>query len=215
MPKEKKILRRSWIRVKKNHRANRGKGVYGYMGWAALKIILIYVIIFVPLLLIVKKYVDFNAIFTFVTHSFSDPLVLITFFLSESFLGMIPPDIFVIWTIKFHSPFIILLLLGLLSYAGGIISYFIGSWLSNRKRIKEYSERALDKYIQMVRKWGGAFIIIAALFPFSPFSMVVIALSLLKYPFRYYLFFGLSRILRFIIQGIFFLKIMNLDSFFS
>jgi len=95
---------------------------------------------------------------------------------------------------------------------GGIFSYFIGRWLSKRKRIKAYSERVLHKYINMARKWGGALIIIAALFPFSPFSMVVIAVGLLEYPFKLYLIFGLSRIVRFIGQGIIYLGILNLDT---
>jgi uncharacterized membrane protein YdjX (TVP38/TMEM64 family) len=64
----------------------------------------------------------------------------------------------------------------------------------------------------MVRKWGGAFIIISALFPLSPFSMVVIAVSLFKYPFRLYLLFGLSRIVRFIAQGILYLNMLNMDT---
>jgi uncharacterized membrane protein YdjX (TVP38/TMEM64 family) len=106
-------------------------------------------------------------------------------------------------------------LLGILSYLGGVISYLIGSWLITRPRIKAYSERVLDKYITLVRKWGGAFIIIAALFPFSPFSMIVIAVSLFKYPFKLYLLFGVSRIIRFIIQGVFYLKILRIDSYFS
>jgi membrane protein YqaA with SNARE-associated domain len=158
-----------------------------------------------------KRYVDLGSVFTFITTNFTDPFVLIIFLVSETLLGMIPPDFFVIWAGKFNTPMIFLVLLGVLSYVGGILSYFIGSWLSKRKRIKEYSERALDKYIKMVRKWGGAFIVISALFPYSPFSMVVIAVSLLKYPFRYYLFFGLSRIIRFIVQGVFYLHILNLD----
>jgi uncharacterized membrane protein YdjX (TVP38/TMEM64 family) len=69
----------------------------------------------------------------------------------------------------------------------------------------------LDKYINLVRKWGGAFIIISALFPFSPFSLVVIAVSLFKYPFRMYLLFGLSRIVRFVIQGILYLNMFKID----
>jgi uncharacterized membrane protein YdjX (TVP38/TMEM64 family) len=67
----------------------------------------------------------------------------------------------------------------------------------------------------MARKWGGAFIIISALFPFSPFSMVVIAVSLLKYPFRLYLLFGISRIIRFLVQGVFYLNILDMDTFFN
>jgi membrane protein YqaA with SNARE-associated domain len=108
-----------------------------------------------------------------------------------------------------------LFILGALSYLGGVISYFIGNWLANRPKIKAYTEYALDKYIIMVKKWGGAFIIIAALFPFSPYSMVIIAVSLLKYPFRYFLLFGIARIARFLIQGVFYLNILNLDNLFQ
>jgi len=205
------ILNRLFTSLKSNHQSNQKKGVYGYMWWTAVKIVLIYAVTVIPLILILKRYVDLGSVFTFITTNFTDPFVLIVFLVSETLLGMIPPDFFVIWAGKFNTPMIFLVLLGVLSYVGGILSYFIGSWLSKRKRIKEYSERALDKYIKMVRKWGGAFIVISALFPYSPFSMVVIAVSLLKYPFRYYLFFGLSRIIRFIIQGVFYLHILNLD----
>ena len=209
------IFKDSLDRLKKDHHSNKDKGVYGYMWWTAVKIIIIYSVTIVPVILLLKHFVDLNSVFRFITEKLSDPFILITFFLSESFLGMIPPDIFIIWTIKFSKPFILLFLLGLLSYAGGIVSYYIGFWFSKRRRIKEFSEKALEKYIKMVRKWGGAFIIISALFPYSPFSMVVIATSLLKYPFRLYLLFGISRILRFILQGILYLKILNLDNFFG
>jgi len=169
-------------------------------------------LIMIPAVLISKYLIDFNAIFKFITGRLPDSLVLIVFLLAESFMGLIPPDLFVIWSAKFSSPFLILFLLGILSYIGGAISYFIGYWVSKRERMKAYSERVLNRYINMVRKWGGAFIIISALFPFSPFSMVVIAVSLFKYPFKLYLLFGLSRIIRFIIQGVFYLNVLDIDS---
>lgn len=208
----KSFLQRFLTQLKTKHFENKRKGVYAFMGKTALKIILIYLAIMIPAVLISKYLIDFNAIFKYLTGRFPDIFVLTLFLLSESFLGMIPPDLFVIWSAKFNEPFVILTILGVLSYLGGVISYYIGYWISGKKKIKDYSERALDKYIGLVRKWGGAFIIISALFPFSPFSMVVIAVSLFKYPFRLYLLFGLSRIVRFIIQGVFYLNILNMDS---
>lgn len=206
-------VRKSFIdKLKALHFRNRKRGVYGYMWWTGLKILLLYALIMIPLVLIGKHFINVTALFNFFTDNLSDPFIFIVFLLSESFLGMIPPDIFVIWSAKFNSPFLLLTILGILSYAGGIIAYFIGKWLSGRKRIKAYSERVLNKYITMVRKWGGAFIIIAAIFPFSPFSMVVIAVSLMKYPLSLYLIFGVSRIIRFIGQGVIYLGILNLDS---
>jgi membrane protein YqaA with SNARE-associated domain len=215
MEKINSFLKDFWSGLKKNHRSNRKRGVYGYMWWTGLKIIIIYFLIMVPLILLFKYLVDLNPIFNYIINNLSDAFILIVFFLSESFLGMIPPDIFVIWTAKFHSPLLFIMILGILSYIGGIVSYWIGHWFSTRPKIKAYSERALNKYILLARKWGGAFIIISALFPFSPFSMVVIAVSLLKYPFRLYLLFGISRIVRFLVQGVFYLKILNVDAFFD
>ncbi|MCJ7449512.1 MAG: VTT domain-containing protein [Bacteroidales bacterium] len=201
-----------WQRLKEHHRDNLKRDVYGYMLWTAFKIVVIYALILTPFILAGKYLIDFKAIFKYITDNLSDALVLVIFMLSESFLGMIPPDLFIIWSGKFNSPFLFLTLFGILSYLGGALSYLIGYGLTKTKRIKAYSERVLNKYISMVRKWGGAFIIISALFPLSPFSMVVIAVSLFKYPFRLYLLFGLSRIVRFVAQGILYLNMLNMDT---
>lgn len=210
-----RVKKSFWSRLKIRHRRNKKKGLYDYMWKTALKIILIYLAIMIPAILISNYLLDFNAVFEFITTRFTDWFVLTVFFISEIFLGMIPPDFFVIWSSKFASPLLYLTILGVLSYAGGAVAYYIGVLLLKRKRIKEYSERVLCKYINMVRKWGGAFIVISALFPFSPFSIVVIAVSLFKYPFKLYLIYGLARIARFLIQGIFYIGILDVDSIFG
>jgi membrane protein YqaA with SNARE-associated domain len=204
-----------WTNLKESHLINKKKGLYDYMWWSVLKIVAIYIIIVIPLILIAKHLLDFDSIFSTITKNFSDASVLIIFFISESFLGMIPPDIFMIWATKFHSPFLILTILGILSYIGGAISYLIGYRLSKVPKITAYTERRLEGYILLTRKWGGAFIVLAALFPFSPLSLVVIAVGLLKYPFKLYLLFGLSRIVRFVFQGLLYSGLFHLDSIFT
>jgi membrane protein YqaA with SNARE-associated domain len=203
----------TWLKV--SHRANRDKGVYGYMGWSALKIIVLYAVTITPIVLLLKRFVDLGALFALITETFNDIGVLALFTLSESFLGMIPPDIFVIWSVKFNQPFLMLALLGVLSYTGGVVSFYIGNGLSRHPRIRRFSERALERYIRLVQKWGGAFVVIAALFPFTPYSMIVMAVSLLKFPLKKYLLFGLTRVTRFVIQGIFYLEVMNLGNAFG
>jgi len=208
------ILKNFLTRLRTKHHKNKGEGVYGYMWKTALKIIGVYLLVMIPAVLAGKYLINFDAVFKFITERFPDMLVFGVFFVSESLLGMIPPDFFVIWATKFESPLLIMTILGVLSYIGGAISYLIGYLLLKNRRIKAYSERVLYKYMNMVRRWGGAFIIISALFPFSPFSLIVIAVSLFKYPFRMYLLFGLSRIARFIIQGILYLNMFKIDSLF-
>jgi membrane protein YqaA with SNARE-associated domain len=212
MEKKTSVFNGLWTNIKDHHQSNKQRGIYGYMWWTSLKIAAIYGLILIAVVLIGKYLIDIDRFFSFLTDNLPDVLVFAVFTISESFLGMIPPDLFVIWASKFNSPFLFLTLLGILSYIGGVLSYLIGNWLSRQRRIKAYSERALQKYIRLVRKWGGAFIIIAALFPLSPYSMVVIAVSLLKYPFKLYLLFSISRIARFLIQGIIYLNILNFDS---
>jgi len=188
------------------------RGFFRYVGRSVLLILAVYVLVVLIFFLTGRYLVDFNTFFAGIIERFSDKFVILLFFLSESVAGMIPVDLFVIWTQKFESPLLWLALLGILSYTGGIISYGIGLWIARRPRIKAFTERRLKGYINFVRKWGGAFIIIAALFPFTPFSLVVIAITLFHYPFRNFLLFALARLLRFVLQGILFFDLLKLDN---
>jgi membrane protein YqaA with SNARE-associated domain len=212
MPEIKQDSNKSPSRIKEIYLHYKEKGLYRYVGWNILKIIFFYAIFVVIIYFTGKYLLDYNKIFQYFLNKLNDRTTLLVFFLSESFLGLVPVDLFVIWTLKFASPLIYLTILGVLSYAGGIISYFIGLWISRMPRIRAYTERRLQAYIEFNRKWGGAFIVIAALFPFSPFSMVIIAVTMLQYPFKKFLLFGLARLVRFVIQGVVFFNLLNVDA---
>jgi membrane protein YqaA with SNARE-associated domain len=212
MPKKVTDSSKSQSKIKEIYLHYKERGLYRYVGWNVLKIIFFYAIFVVIIYFVGKYLLDYNKIFQYALDKLSDRTALIVFFLSESFLGLVPVDLFVIWTLKFQSPIIYLCILGILSYAGGIISYFIGLWISKRPGIRAYTEKRLQGYIQFTRKWGGAFIVIAALFPFSPFSMVTIAVTMLRYPFRLFLLYGTARLVRFVIQGVLFFNVLNVDA---
>lgn len=199
-------------RIVRWHKHLKGRGFFRYVGRNVLWIFAIYALLILVLFLIGKYLVDFKAIFGGIIDKIPASFVFLLFFVSESFTGMVPVDLFVIWTQKYDRPLPYLFLLGALSYAGGVISYVIGLWISRRSRVKAFTEKKLRAYIGFARKWGGAFIIIAALFPFTPFSLVVIALSMLKFPFRLFLLYALSRLVRFAIQGLFFFDILKVDT---
>lgn len=199
-------------RVNNWYKRLKDRGFFRYVGRNVLWIMAVYAVVVFLVYLIGKHLVDFSALFNGIINSLSDRFVILLFFGSESFTGMIPVDLFVVWTQKFEQPLPYLLLLGVLSYAGGVISYGIGLWISRRPRMKLYTERKLGNYIEFVRKWGGVFIIIAALFPFTPFSLVVIAITMLKYPFRLFLIFALARLIRFMLQGVFFFDLLKVHT---
>jgi len=187
------------------------RGFFKYAAKNLLMILLIYGVLVLIIYLIGKFLVDFESLFNGLLSHMSDRFVLLLFFVSESFMGMIPVDLFVVWTQKFEKPLPYLALLGILSYSGGVISYGIGKWISGRPKIKLFTERRLKNYTDLVRKWGGAFIVVAALFPFTPFSLVVISVTLFQYPFRLFLLFALTRLVRFLLQGIFFFDLLKMD----
>lgn len=190
----------------------KARGFFRYVGRNVLIILGTYALVVLLIFLIGKYLIDFKALFGGLIEGLSDYFVILLFFASESFTGMIPVDLFVIWSQKFEHPMPWLALLGVLSYTGGVISFGIGKWISARPRIRAFTERRLKAYIGFVRKWGGAFIVIAALFPFTPFSLVVIAVTLFHYPFRLFLLFALARLFRFVLQGIFFFDLLKLDT---
>ena len=202
---------RSGSRMKKLFIHYKERGLFRYVGRNVLMIFVVYVIFIFLVFLIGKYLIDFNRLFQGLIDTLSDRFVIILFFVSESFTGMVPVDLFVIWTQKFEKPVPYLAFLGILSYVGGVISYQIGRWISGRPKVKVYTEKKLTNYVDFVRKWGGAFIIIAALLPFTPFSLVVISVTMLKYPFKRFLLFALTRLVRFVIQGVLFFDILNMD----
>jgi membrane protein YqaA with SNARE-associated domain len=198
-------------RVSNTFNSLRERGFFRYVGRSVLLILLVYVVVVLLVFLIGKYLIDFNSLFGGIIEKLSDRFVILLFFVSESFTGMIPVDLFVVWTQKFDSPLPWLALLGVLSYTGGVISYGIGKWISGRPKIRTFTEKRLENYMEFVRKWGGSFIVIAALVPFTPFSLVVIAITLFKYPFRLFLLFALARLVRFVLQGVFFFDLLNVD----
>lgn len=175
------------------------------------KIVFLYLVAIVVIILLEKFLLDFNKVYAYIFEKFSDGEIIVTVLISETIIGLFPPEIFMVWTTKFNYPVIMLSILGAVAYMGGIIAYQAGYWLSKREKIRSYIEKRLRKQMALTQKWGGAFIVFAAIFPFTPYAAVVMAVSLLKYPFGRFLIFGIFRILRFIIQGVILVEFINFD----
>lgn len=130
-------------------------------------------------------------------------LMFTIFFISESILGIIPPDLFIIWAVQDSDAIMYVLILAVLSYAGGIISFLTGKLIGKYRFFARMIANVRAKYKTKIEKWGGAFIVLGALtpIPFSPISMLAGSLS---YSLKSYSLFSLTRILRFVIYGIIF-----------
>lgn len=158
-------------------------------------------IIFIVMLLFIDSFVvDIGSLLNNLVEYYSPFVIFSVFLISESFLGLIPPEIFIAWASKSSKPFLFLFLLSFISYVGGIISYFIGSSLYIIPAVKNYIEGKISKHILNLRKWGGIFVFLGAVSPL-PHSIVSMACGLIKYKFRYYLLWSIFRFARFLVYA--------------
>ena len=175
-------------------------GFYKFLG-DALKKAIPPVLVLVAIILAIHFFViDISDILTYVVENFSYGLVLLFFFVSESILGIVPPELFIAWSGKTDSPILYLSLIALMSYAGGIVSYFTGRAALKMERVHEYLEVKMAKHIKNAQKWGGFLIVVGALLP-VPFAISSLAAGIIRYKFSYYLLFGLLRFVRFAVYG--------------
>ena len=175
-------------------------GFYAFLG-KSLKKSAIPIILIVGLLFFVNEYVfTIDDGLELLTNSFSRIGVLITFFISETLLGLIPPEIIIGWSKKTANPIFNVSVLATLSYLGGVISYFIGKASTKIPSMKNYLEVKMAKNLKNIRKWGGFLILVGALLPL-PFSISCMAAGIIQYPLKNVVLFGLFRFVRFARYG--------------
>ena len=175
-------------------------GFYDYL-WTNTKKALPSIIIFIIALVIVNKYViNINELLVLLTKNHSDTTIFTVFFISESILGLLPPDIFIAWTNNTPTPIYYLFILSVLSFLGGVISYLYGRALLYNDRIREYMEVKASQHIGNMRKLGGFLIAVGALLPL-PFAIACLAAGMINFSRKHFFMFALLRFGRFIIYG--------------
>jgi membrane protein DedA with SNARE-associated domain len=149
--------------------------------------------------LVVKRYVDVDYL-DWLSPIYEKPLYVFSIFtVSEVVVGIIPPEVFMIWSLREGVAAIYIsnvLILAALSYAAGVIGYFIGSYLNQTQFYKTLEKNFFGKYTTYLDEYGGFLIIVAALTPL-PFSGICMLVGAVKYSFKKMLLFSLSRFIRF------------------
>lgn len=131
---------------------------------------------------------------------YEKPYAIYSIFLgSEILIGIIPPELFMIWASRngIISDYVWnIVLLASISYAAGMIGHRIGTYLNTSKFYRLLKRNFFGKYEKYINDFGGFIIIVAALTP-VPFSGIAMLMGSLHYPFKRYLLFALFRFLRF------------------
>jgi membrane protein YqaA with SNARE-associated domain len=191
-----------WNSIKRYHFFYYRKGFYKFLGQISVKFAAIMVAVVLAMLAFETYTPGIAYYFAQFSAVVSKEIVIGFFFLSETLLGLVPPDLFIIWAEQFSSPYAVVGLLAVLSYAAGLLSYYMGVRLVRWKRVSDYVDLKFGKHFKMLRSWGGFIIVIAALFPL-PFSTMCLGAGIMRYSFISLLVLGLFRIARFYIYAAF------------
>jgi membrane protein YqaA with SNARE-associated domain len=162
----------------------------------------ILIILFVGILLALEYFfLDFNSLLNSLFVAFSPKIVFLSFLVSETIFGLLPPEIFIAWSAKSATPWLFLFILASMSYLGGTFAFLIGRQLAKLNSVKRFIEKRISKHIVSLRKWGGFFVFLGAMLPL-PHSIISLASGLINYSFKHYLFWALFRYLRFFLYAL-------------
>ncbi len=131
------------------------------------------------------------------------PLLLGIFTVSEVVFGIIPPELFMlIWQSKgILSEYVVnLTYLTLISYAAGVVGYYIGRYFSKTSLYQRINERYLKQYDRQLKKFGIYIVLVGAVTP-VPFSATCMLAGSVNIPIKDFLLICISRILRFAVYG--------------
>lgn len=194
-------MRRRYERILVLNRYYRITKFYEFLKDTAVKGGLV-IVLFVTFLFVLEFFfLDFNSLLNTLVESVSAVSIFFVFLISETVLGLIPPEIFIAWSSKSASPWLFLIVLANLSYLGGVIAYLAGRRLNTIPAIRNHLENKISGHIVNLRKWGGLFILVGAILPL-PHSIVSMACGIIKYEFKNYLLWALFRFLRFVFYAV-------------
>lgn len=131
-------------------------------------------------------------------------VIYLIFLASEAIFGIIPPEFFMIWSLRsglLPNYVYNVVALSSISYFAGVIGFFIGQYLNNTQFYKAMKKRVFGKFEEHLNNYGGFLVIVAALTPI-PFSGIAMLVGSVKYSFRKYLWFSLFRFSRFLVYSI-------------
>lgn len=121
---------------------------------------------------LLNKYVfNFSDFSEEITKKYSTWAVISWLFASEVIVGVLPPEAFIVWAKSFPQPYLMVALLATVSYAGGLISFLIGTRLYRLPRIHNWVDQRFSSQIEQIKKYGGLLIAIAALTPL-PYPLI-------------------------------------------
>lgn len=155
--------------------------------------------VLIILFVLVKDSIDFQSENSLMRFGNNPYIVYAIYTVSEIVMGIIPPELFMMWSLElagYRNYIADVALLATISYAAGTITYFFGRYFNGTVLYRYLRKRYLRKYEELFNKYGGFLLIVAALTP-VPYSAICMLVGSVKFPIRKFLTITLFRLARF------------------
>tara|TARA_B100000963_G_scaffold80599_1_gene68598 strand:+ start:3604 stop:4182 length:579 start_codon:yes stop_codon:yes gene_type:complete len=151
------------------------------------------------------SYLDLSSLKNQISFDFPSFFVFTLFFMSEVILGIIPPELFMIWAISskpLGSYLFYVITFSFLSYIAGFTAFLFGKYLHNTWLYDFMKKNIIGKYERKISAFGWLVIVVAAITPL-PFSATCAVVGAVGFDRKKYLFYSSARFLRYAIYGFF------------
>lgn len=130
-------------------------------------------------------------------------LIYTIYFLSEIIVGIIPPEMFMMWSLELaqgRNYILDVTLLALISYSAGVATYLFGLYFHRTILYRYLRRRYLGKFESYFQQFGGFMLFVAAVTPI-PYSGICMIAGAVNYPKRSFFLITLFRFVRFAAYG--------------
>lgn len=200
------------LNIKRYYNYLKRTGLFAFLSQNFVKLIMALAFFYGVVFAIEFFVIPLKELFHLIVANVNTAAVFFIFTLSESFLGILPPDFFIVWCKQLGdevkiNPWLLVTFLATLSYLGGLISYWIGKNVIVRTTYYKSWHIKYQPLLENLKKWGGFFIVIAALLP-VPFSVVMMVCGMVHYPFKWVAYLSLFRYVRFLSYALFLFQLV-------
>jgi hypothetical protein len=151
------------------------------------------------------SYLDLSGLKEQIPFDLTSTFVFLLFFMSEVILGIIPPELFMIWAITskpLSSYFIYVISFSFISYIAGFTAFLFGKYLHKTWLYEFMRKNIIGKYERKINAYGWLVIVVAAITPL-PFSATCAVIGAIGFDRNKYLFYSMARFIRYAIYGFF------------
>jgi membrane protein YqaA with SNARE-associated domain len=183
------------------------KSWIGYRGRFLIRNVLkgfLYLGILVALFFLIRNALSEDERMEWFGNIYNNPyLVMVVFVGSEILFGVIPPEIFMLWSLEtgWIGPYFYSIgILSIISYAAGYFNFNVGRLIKRNSGFLKSRNKFVRKYMKLFERYGAFLVIVASVSPL-PFSAIALLSGAGGLQRKTYLRYSLLRIARFFVYA--------------